>query len=32
MIARGMCRRRAQCLTAAVFNIFSLAEERSNKG
>jgi hypothetical protein len=32
MIARGMCRRRAQCLTAAAINIFSLAEERTNKG
>jgi hypothetical protein len=32
MSARDICRRRAQCLTAAAINIFSLAEERSNKG
>jgi hypothetical protein len=32
MIARGDFRRRVQCLTAAVFKSFSLAEERSNKG
>jgi hypothetical protein len=32
MIARGDLSSRAQCLTAAAINTFSLAEECSNKG